>query len=500
MQRVLYYPADHGPMHGPLIEEAAEAVRIAEADPRRPMALARDSYRNSYTWQSRDYVSLHVTAQKPTRSEARVKFRAHVSGEKRSAYWGFNIEIAFPKDATAPLKIRHLLWTGKRTSTDAETFEARLATVTDGLAQALEGGVLGEEIIADADARAAARRPELARLIGAAAASRRDEEATAAQERNRAATAHAERLNAAPDGTPLVIRGGLKSRHQKLGIKRGTVPKALAAHSRVATKDDFEDPVLKGAGISRHVSLFMLAAADRALTADPGLAHFDRDPDSRYAFHPTAPLHPSYRETGAVVEARKDMPVIWVMTGDMPYGRAATIDATGKQSWRQASATTVRPNFPGPGEMPYRPSVLTLTRYSATGPFRDAETIGSFLTFSEAAVAVFRDHETGATEFTPVDVVSHDGETRERRYVSVFREGRAAILTGQSPEDLVRNLSCRAVLDYELVVDGAAHGDLDLWHDTGTSRTSLLLSGRLLRALKRAGVSIGMAPKKATVQ
>ncbi len=444
-----------------------------------------------------------VVYPKATRAEVRLRLRISYCPRHRSKTWGYDAHISIPRDPETPAYLTKARKTGSPSSGTRADFQAQLDTMAQGLTLLFAGGP--KEVLIEEGVRSPERLTEILDTLATLLQRERRLEKDQIANRKEEISLRAKELSLLPDGTAIAIRAGATSRAWQLGIKRGNVSKALARNCCLATPKDLEGDDLAEAGLSRHRVLILSSQAKAAIEEFPHLTEYPHDTSRRtrksnLSLDKEKPFHESMISRETIKERRRDMQVVWIQTG-FPFRYPDHYINDDPEKILLSTSAMGHPNFPSADQAPLR--VYSLTRLSAAqddATIRDFERVCGVITISERAAEVIRGHDIGKTTLKPMMVVDTDDRLIETRYVPVLQEDRPSILISLMPQILQNSLNNRAVKNFEIPIDASQHDTLDLWIDSRLRDTPLLLSGRLVAALKKAGLDVPPALKRVDIR
>lgn len=296
-----------------------------------------------------------------------------------------------------------------------------------------------------------------------------------------------------PDGTPLQVRNAIHPTYWQLEIKDGPLPSSSYGKVRIASPELLLGSDLRDAGVSNHVTLPLSIAAQSALEVAPAAAEFAQKPFRAGILHPTLPMKHKVGSTAKRGAPRKQSRAeIWIQTS-FPRSTLHGRLSNGSQFYPGRHKLGFDPNFNFQGKV--NPPILEMheqsNAYQDVGAFPDIMVVAGLNVVSQKTKDVLDDHIMGDNQFHPFKIFRLDGSTLPGTwYHLVVGNHVRSVITSRCDPALIKWISTRAVQPREIVADGDAHGDLDLWSDIGVNPKPLVFSSRLRTALTKAGIPL----------
>ena len=498
MRYAIYYPltpkAGYESIY--LDEEIFEQRLAGCIEARRPVVMCHQAIRNaSNIGHKTDKAIVKVSLTKTSIRDT-LSLDISFTGEHSGHYWAIKVKLRLPQG----MEITKLTFTGMPNRIPDDVYTTQLAALP-GILQALHDPAIPAPLQLNATT-GIARCDGLRAAIEDGAALWRQSCAERDENREKDLLERHAGLNALPNGVPLQIWDGLYSHTWSLGIKRGDIPKAMARRVNMLPPEMLASDALRRAGMSRHRELILTVAARKAIeSCDPALTRPIKGHLQHHKLNPKKAFDESFHDLEALRAKRRAMPKIWIQTR-VDYGtRGYLLQDPGLKwdNWNRFLGSC--PSFPNTDDAEHTELELhRVDRGWRNNALKDLAKVCGLTLVSDALMVLLQEHNLGRNGFRKIDFYDHVTEQTSTKTLLVMREDHTCVDLNQMVPAGSGNLNYRTISEYEVVMDGRAHGDLDLWFDRQISPNLLFVSDRLARSLRKAKLDLKLALKRCEVK
>ena len=416
------------------------------------------------------------------RMQATIRWTFCTQGRQNAWRGKLILKVSTPLFARDSIDLLHGQMAQSCLSIDPAEFDRDLALLEQALRVLLRADNLDRFIIGSEACSVLGANPTLPQALAPLLREmRKDLAASVASEKARRAALR-RAFKSLPGGTPLAV-WTQKTGTWQLGVKSDSASMSTIRNSAILPPDILKDPRLREAGLSAHVLLPLLPAAEAALRDHPAFAQTDLP--QKHAIELARMSKASRFHESWIEVKQRPVAVAYVSTRPAPYGYAI-FKVHGDEPPRRKCSwgdDKIAPPFAATGADPVELKAVRPVehqRIAKPGFYR----LGGLLCVRDEVIDVLSQHHLQDITLVPTLLRDEDGTLLAGRWahIAVDKGHSALVDRGHTPTGMHFPMPDKA---WTLRLDPHQIGAADMWWDDTISGQPYFFSPRLLQALRR---------------